>query len=230
LIGQDRPGGFAELLVAPSQSLYAMPGQISGADQALVEPLAVARRALRRGGLTAGENLLVLGGGPIGLAVTAWARTLGAGKIVVSEPLAPRRALAVRLGADLTLDPTTTDLGSFIADSLGEAPPLVIECSGATGLIGQGLLHTGIDGRVVVVGICLAMEEISPLLGLSKEVDLRFALYYAPEDWTDTLSAMAGGHLTAAEMITETIALDALPQRFAELVATPNAGKVVVLP
>jgi (R,R)-butanediol dehydrogenase/meso-butanediol dehydrogenase/diacetyl reductase len=230
LIGQDRPGGFAELLVAPSQSLYAMPGQISGADQALVEPLAVARRALRRGGLVAGENLLVLGGGPIGLAVTAWARTLGAGKILVSEPLAPRRELASRLGADLTVDPMTTDLAAIIAESLGEAPPLVIECSGVAGLIGQGLLHAGVDGRVVVVGICLAMDEIFPWFGIQKEVDLRFALYYGPEDWTDTLSAMADGRLAAAGMITQTIALDALPQRFAELVATPDGGKVVVLP
>jgi (R,R)-butanediol dehydrogenase/meso-butanediol dehydrogenase/diacetyl reductase len=83
-IGLERPGGFAERVAVSSHELFHAPAALTGSDRALVEPLAIARRALRRAGLEPGEDVLVLGGGPIGLAVILWARALGAGSIAVS--------------------------------------------------------------------------------------------------------------------------------------------------
>ena len=71
LVGLQRAGGFAERAVFDADELFALPDAITGPHQALIEPLAVARRALRRGGLIPGEDLTVLGAGPIGLAVVA---------------------------------------------------------------------------------------------------------------------------------------------------------------
>lgn len=231
LVGFDVPGGFAELVAVPGRELFRAPaGGLGPAERSLVEPLAIARHALRRGGLERGEPILVLGGGPIGLAVTAWARALGAGTILISEPEATRRDLAVTLGADRTVDPTSDHLGLAAADALGGPPGLVVECSGVPSLIDEGMSQAAVDGRVLVVGICLAQDTFLPWYGIEKELDLRFSIYYGPEDFTDTIDALESGGLDATAMITETVDLPGLPERFARMVERPDAGKVVLLP
>lgn len=230
LIGLERFGGFADYVTAPVADLFPLPVTITGAEQALVEPLAVARQTLRRADLVAGEDVLVIGGGPIGLAVTAWARTLGAGRILVSEPVETRRRLASVLGADHTVDPTRAELGDAVGEHLGGSPPVVVECSGAPGRLDEALLHAGPRGRVAVVAILFTPDQIVPWTALQKELDVRFAMYYDTVDFTDTIDALDQRILKAADMITDTIGLDELPDRFSRMAEAPDAGKVVVTP
>lgn len=230
LIGLERFGGFADYVAVPMSGLYRLPATIGADERALVEPMAVARQTLRRAGLVPGENLLVIGAGPIGLAVTAWARVLGGGRVVVSEPVAVRRDLALAMGADHVVDPTADDLTGAVEQHLGGPPPIVIECAGSPGRINDALLHADRRGRVVVVAILFTPDEIVPLLGLQKELDLRFAMFYDPDDFTDTIAALDRRELDAAAMITDTISLDELPDRFRRMSAAPDAGKVIVRP
>jgi (R,R)-butanediol dehydrogenase/meso-butanediol dehydrogenase/diacetyl reductase len=230
LVGLDRPGGFAELVAVPAAELFGLPASLTGADQALVEPMAIARRALRRTALQPGETVAVIGAGPIGLATTHWARALGAGTIVVSDPAASRRDLALRLGADVAVDPTNTDLGAAVLQATDRAPAAVIECSGRPEQIAKAMDHAGIDGRVTIVSVCLSEASIFPFTGLAKELDLRFSLYYGREDFIDTLRALDDGSLDPRAMITETVNLDGLPERFARLIDQPEGGKVVIIP
>lgn len=223
-VGVQRPGGFAERAVALASELFVLPAAVRPQDQALVEPFAVARRALRRAALVKGETVIVLGGGPIGLAITHWARALGAGRIVVSDPLAHRRQLALALGADETVAPDE------VRGLAGDGAPLVVECSGKAGVLNQALQLTAVDGRVTVVGICLAPESISLWPGIQKELDVRFSLYYGREDFTETIDAFSDGALCPDGLVTETVSLDALPERFARLASDADAGKVVVVP
>ena len=230
LVGFGRPGGFAELVALSADELYALPGSVTGAEQALVEPLAVARHGLRRTGLEPGEALVVVGAGPIGLATTAWARALGAGPVLVSDPLATRRALATRLGADTVVDPVGEDLADACRSALGAPPALVVECSGRPGLIGQAMELCAVDGRVGVVGACMTRDTFVPYTGLAKELDVRFALYYDRRDFTDTLGALDDGSLVVEGLVTDVVGLDDLPEMFARLVAGGGTGKVVVTP
>ena len=230
LAGLNRPGGFAELVSLPARELWALPASLTGPDQALVEPLAVARRGLRRAGLQAGETIAVIGAGPVGLAVVAWARALGAGAIVVSDPSPSRRELALLLGADTVIDPTAADLAAATLETTGVLPSVVFECSGRPEQIGKAMDQVGVDGRVTVLGLCISDVSIFPFTGLSKELDLRFSLYYGREDFTDTITAIDAGTLDPRAMITETVDLPGLPARFAELSHNPDGGKVIVLP
>lgn len=230
LVGMERPGGFAELVAVGADELFALPAAVTPEEQALIEPLAVARRALRRGGDARDESVLVLGAGPIGLAVVAWARRLGARAIVASDPSAVRRDLALALGADDAVDPLTDDVAEVAHRAGGGAAPTVtFECSGRQGLIADAMGLTAVDGRVVVVGICPSEDTFVPFVGLMKELDLRFAVYYGREDFLDTIEA-AGEAPLAAAMVTEVIGLDALPERFTRLARDADAGKVVVDP
>ncbi|MDH5236345.1 MAG: alcohol dehydrogenase catalytic domain-containing protein [Acidimicrobiia bacterium] len=230
LIGLDRFGGFAEHVAVPTQELYRLPATVTGPEQALVEPLAVARQTLRRAAIAPGENVLVIGGGPIGLAVTAWAKVLGADQVLVSEPVEVRRRLAQTMGADHVIDPTQDDLTEAVTAHLGGPPPLVIECAGSPGRIGEAMEQAGARGRVVVVALLLAPDTIVPWFGLQKELDVRFAMYYDPVDFTDSLDALDTRAFDAAAMITDTVPLDELPDRFARMGERPDAGKVVLTP
>jgi (R,R)-butanediol dehydrogenase/meso-butanediol dehydrogenase/diacetyl reductase len=221
LVGFQRPGGYAEATVARADELFALPAAVRAEDHALVEPFAVARRGLRRGALTAGESVIVLGAGPIGLAVTHWARALGAKDIVVSDPLAQRRALAEQLGATRAVHPD---------EIVGASAALVVECSGTRSLIDQAMQLADVDGRVAVVGMCLANDTIFPWWGLQKELDVRFSIYYGREDFTDTIDAFESGALAPDGLVTETIGLDAVPERFARLPTEADAGKVIIAP
>jgi (R,R)-butanediol dehydrogenase/meso-butanediol dehydrogenase/diacetyl reductase len=230
LIGFERHGGFAERVACQRRELFALPASVTGPDQALVEPLAVARRALRRTGDVTGRTVAVLGAGPIGLAITAWARRLGAARVVVSDPSAGRRAIASALGADLTVDPLGDDLSAAVQELTGDPADVVIECSGRPGMIDEAMALAAVDGRVTVVGICLQPDTVLPWSGLSKELDVRFAIYYGREDFTDTLDELAVGTLPVAGLVSDVISLDELPERFAHLGRHPDTGKVVVAP
>jgi (R,R)-butanediol dehydrogenase / meso-butanediol dehydrogenase / diacetyl reductase len=230
LIGLERPGGFAEFVTVREDELFRLPAIVSADEQPLVEPLAVVRRAFRRGQVTAADRVAVLGAGPIGLAVVAWAKAIGVDVVVVSEPSALRRDLARQLGATAAFDPSNEPVAASVAEATGVGPTIVFECSGRPGLIEQAIEMTAIDGRVVVVGICPQTDEIFPFWALSKELDVRFAIYYGREDFTDTLDALETHQLDARAMVTETIGLEELPERFAQLERDPDAGKVIVRP
>jgi (R,R)-butanediol dehydrogenase / meso-butanediol dehydrogenase / diacetyl reductase len=224
LVGFQRAGGFAEYTAVSGSELFHLPATVRAEDHALIEPFAVARRGLRRGGLAAGEDVLVLGAGPIGLAIIHWARALGANNIIVSDPLEQRRQLALGLGATQAVHPDAA------RESVGDGVPLVVECTGAASLIDQGMQLAAIDGRVAVVGMCIAPDSIFPWWGLQKELDVRFSIYYGREDFTDTIDGFASGALAPDGLVTETVNLDQLPERFARLAAQGDAGKVVVTP
>ncbi len=233
LIGLERPGAFAEFVTVRADELFELPASVQPDEQPLVEPLAIMRRAFRRGEVTGADRVAVLGAGPIGLAAVAWAVSIGVEAVVVSEPSPLRRDLARRLGAAATFDPTDPSDGGLAAQvfaATGGGPTVVIECSGRPGLIEQALEMTAVDGRVVVVGICLQNDAIFPFWGMSKELDIRFSIYYGREDFIDTLDALGSRRLDAVPMVTETIGLDELPERFARLERDPDAGKVIVRP
>lgn len=230
LLGATRPGGFAERILLSADELYELPPSLTGPEQALVEPLAVARHVLRRTGFCAGERLAVLGAGPIGLAVTAWARALGAASVVVSDPVATRRDLATTLGADAAVDPTVDEVAASCRSALGGSPPVVVECSGKPGVIDQAMTIAAVDGRIGVVGACMSPDTVFPFTGLRKELDLRFAIYYDREDFADTLRALDDGSLVVEGIVCDVVDLDALPATFADLLTGAEAGKVVVVP
>ncbi len=230
LIGLERSGGFAEFVTVRADELFELPASVSPDEQPLVEPLAIMRRAFRRGEVTSADRVAVLGAGPIGLAAVAWAVASGVRCVAVSEPSALRRQLASRLGATATFDPNVGPVAPGVFEATGGGPTVVIECSGRPGLIEQAMEMTAVDGRVVVVGICLADDAIFPFWGISKELDLRFSIYYERRDFVDTIEALDAHRLEAVPMVTETIGLGQLPERFARLERDPDAGKVIVRP
>lgn len=230
LNGLQRQGAYAEYLRASATQLEPLPSTLDASAGALVEPFAVALHALDRAQLRPAEPVLVLGAGPVGLAVALWARTLGSSAVVVSDPAAGRRELALSMGATAVVDPTTQDVAEAFADTTGQPPRVVVECVGVPGLIGQAVSAAGHDARVVVVGVCMAPDTFYPLDALNREVDLSFVLYYRREDFGRVVRAMDSGQLDAGPLVTDVVSLDDAPARFAALKQPSNEGKVQIEP
>jgi len=228
LLGLGRPGGFAELVVAQADEIYRLPAAVTGVEQALVEPLAIACRAVRRGGLSARDTVVVLGAGPIGLAIVAWARHLGVEHVTVSDPSPSRRVLAAQLGATRTLDPFVDELDLLEVTMTGAS--VVFECTGRPGMIRQAMDIAAIDGRVVVVGVCIVDDVTFPYTGLNKELDVRYALYYERADFTDTIDVLASHGLALDGFVEGTVSLDETPAAFAALLAGAEGGKLDIAP
>ncbi|MCD0485428.1 alcohol dehydrogenase catalytic domain-containing protein [Streptacidiphilus sp. ASG 303] len=229
LNGVQRPGGYAEYVAVGALEAFLLPEPVDPDLGALVEPLAVALHALDRTPREAGEPVLVLGAGPVGCAVALWARALGAGEVVVSDPVEGRRRLAESLGA-ATVDPAKEAVAEEFAGITGSAPRVVIECAGAPGLIQHASEVVGTDGHVTVVGVCLKPDTFSPAVSVAKELSYRFVAYYRRRDFARTIAQLAAGRLAADRLVTDRIGLAELPQRFESLMEPNNDCKVLVHP
>jgi (R,R)-butanediol dehydrogenase/meso-butanediol dehydrogenase/diacetyl reductase len=226
----DLPGGFAEYVRVGARECFRLPDALDNEAGALVEPLAVGLHAVRVAALQPGENVLVLGGGPIGLAIATWARALGAGEIAVADRLAPRRELAARFGASQAIDADDDAAWLALTERCGGLPDVVFECVGSPGLLQQCVQQVRRRGRIIVAGACMASDSLMPAMACLKEVDVRFVVAYSHHDFAWALHALASGRIAGKEMITGHVDLDGLPATFTALRTPSTQCKVIVCP
>ena len=223
-------GGYAEYAIAGDRMTFPLPENVSSQDGAMVEPLAVGLHAVEMAGLSPGEDVLVLGAGPVGLAVTAWARLLGAREVVVSDPAPHRLELAARLGATTLVDPSSQDLRSAFERATGHRPGLSFECVGRPGLVQELAQVSGRHARILSAGVCMVEDSFHPLLCGTKELTIQFCSYYRRDDYQLTLDMLHSERLDPLPMVTDRIGLDALPESFEALRAPTTECKVIVQP
>jgi len=163
-------GGLARYAVAPANLVHRLPTELDPTTAPLLEPLAVAVHALNRADLKAGTDVLVSGGGPVGLLVAQVARQRGSRSITLVDPSAERLQVARDLGFERAVTPAEAD-GDFDA---------VLECSGAPSAITAALRSARPGGRVTLVGTP-PDGDVSVPLGLVQryEVDLVGSFRYA---------------------------------------------------
>lgn len=230
MIGIERPGAYAEYVAVGAGDSYRLPPSLSAQHGALIEPLAVGLHTVDRAAIVSGDDVLVLGAGPVGAAVVLWAAHVGAREIVVSDPVHHRRQLAEQLGATGTIDPTTDDVRDAFTAIAGHAPSVVIECVGVPGLLQHCFDVVAIDGRVVVAGVCMTPDQVTPLTAVSKELDLRFAFYYQAKDYAHAIAMIDRERIDPLPLVTSEVSLDQLPERFDALKAPSSDCKVLIRP
>jgi threonine dehydrogenase-like Zn-dependent dehydrogenase len=243
------PGGFGELMVLLRDLLLPIPNGLPSDVAALTEPMAVAVHAVNLAALAPHDVPLVIGCGPIGLAVIAALQLRGAAPIVAADFSPARRALAERLGADVVVDPAATSpyaswQDAAIATAPEQAAPVnaliptphplrpavIFECVGVPGVIEQIVRGAPPYARIVVVGVCMQRDAFQPFVALGKELSLRFSFYYTPEEYAETLGAIGDGRLRVAPLITGRVGLDGAPGAFRELATPERHAKIVVTP
>ncbi|HZJ67158.1 MAG TPA: zinc-binding dehydrogenase [Kofleriaceae bacterium] len=218
VIGDDHfgfsiSGAAADFFVARPAWLHRLPDKLSYTMGALVEPFSCAYYALvRAGNVNASDTVVVLGAGPVGLAVTAAAAAMGAVTVAV-EPDERRRAIALRLGARHAVAPD--DIAALLADiTRGRGADVVVEVSGRPAVMARALELAAFKGRVAYVGINVG-DEAPAKLGLIQSRELKITgSIGSPGVWPDTLRFLANSGIDMTPIVTQRFdadhALDAL--------------------
>ncbi len=200
-------GAAAEFFVAKGAWLHHLPDELSWTMGALVEPFSVAYYALTRaGGLDASDTLVVLGAGPVGLAVTAAAVAMGARTLVV-EPDERRRGLALQLGAAYAVHPDEVDV---LLDELthGRGADIVVEVSGRPTVMARALELVAFQGRIAYIGIDVGGESAAKL-GLIQSKELRITgSIGSPGVWPQTLRFLARSGIDMTPLVTQQFVLN----------------------
>jgi threonine dehydrogenase-like Zn-dependent dehydrogenase len=242
----DIPGAFAETILISEMLTLPVPNGLSPEHAALTEPLAVGEHAVAMGDPQSDHVFMVIGCGPVGLAVVAALKARGLGPVVAADYSAERRAAAERMGADRIVDPAAVSphdswkaLGvpatrgeGLIAAAMGGSVkrPLIFECVGAPGMV-QALAEAAPAGsRIVVAGVCMERDHIEPLLFISKEIELRFVLGYSQAEFAKSLENLAEGRTRYNDIITGVVSLDQTPDAFLRLQTDKSQIKIMVAP
>jgi threonine dehydrogenase-like Zn-dependent dehydrogenase len=256
------PGAYADQLLVEESLMMAVPNGLAPEIAAMTEPLAVGWHAVRRGEVGKRDVAIVVGCGPIGLAVILMLKASGVGTVVASDYSPGRRALAQRCGADVVVDPATESpftavdrkgqlndapaafelaVGTMeklqrlpvgwwhvwrLAETLGAGPkqPVIFECVGVPGVIDSIIGGAPLFSRVVVVGVCVGGDQITPAMAINKELDLRFVLGYTPLEFRDTLNMLAEGKVDPRPLLTGTVGLEGVDAAFTALGDPGRAG------
>jgi threonine dehydrogenase-like Zn-dependent dehydrogenase len=226
----DVPGAYAEYVKVGARQALKLPEGVSYEEGALVEPLSVGLHAVRKAKFDVGSRVLILGAGPIGLSVCAFAKLAGARDVVVSEFNPIRREKAKSLGATAVVDPAAGDLGASFAAITGGPPDVIFECVGGKGLIQQCIDLSRPRGKLVVVGVLMKEDEIVPIWAILKELDIQFILGYVDEEFEIVLDALAKKKINAAPMISDIVGLAELPAAFEALRKPKSQIKVLIRP
>jgi len=171
VMGAHVDGALAEEVVVPVSCCYPV-GDLPAELAALVEPVSIGLQAVVRSGAAAGDQVLVLGAGPIGQAVTICAADRGA-EVMVVDKLANRLELASHLGASRVVDVSHESVeGAVKSWTSGDGPAVVVEATGVPALIRQAADVVAPSGTVVVVGISMEDVALSVLDFTRKELNI----------------------------------------------------------
>ncbi|HEY9304673.1 MAG TPA: zinc-binding dehydrogenase [Mycobacterium sp.] len=217
-------GGFAERMLLSAPLLLPIPNGLDPKHAALTEPMAVGLHAVNKSNIQRDEAALVLGCGPIGIAIIAALQFRGVETIVAADFTAKRRELAAAMGAHQTVDPA---LGSPF-DTV--KPAVVFEAVGVPGIIDDVLLRAKPGTRLVVAGVCMQPDTMHPLFGIAKEINVQFVLAYDPNEFADSLRAIAEGDIDVAPVITGDVGLEDVGTAFDDLADPERHCKILVTP
>ena len=226
----DYPGGYGELMKLSELFLIPVPNGLATEHAALTEPMAVGMHAVAKSRFEQWDAPMVIGCGPVGLAVIAALKLRGAEPIVAADFSPTRRALAARMGAHVVVDPAQTPAIEAWREAAGARPAVIFECVGVPGLLLQVMRDAPREARVVVAGVCMEEDRIRPMIGINKELSLQFVLGYAPDEFAGTLTAIAEGKIDVAPLVTSRIGVGGVPAAFEELANPEGQAKILVEP
>jgi threonine dehydrogenase-like Zn-dependent dehydrogenase len=224
------PGGYSERMLLSAAMLLEVPNSLDYRRAALTEPMAVGLHAVNRSSIAPGQGALVLGCGPIGLAVIASLAQRRVEPIVASDFSPSRRALAISMGAHVISDPGSEPAFSAWGREGGLKGLVVFEAIGVPGILNDVMRQAPFGTRVVVVGVCMQADRINPLYGIAKEIALQFVLAYDPAEFAASLRHIAEGQIDVSPMITGDVPLEGLPGAFESLSDPEQHCKILAIP
>jgi (R,R)-butanediol dehydrogenase / meso-butanediol dehydrogenase / diacetyl reductase len=206
LYGVDADGGFALYTKVSLKSAVLLPEEVSYEQAVLIEPLAVAVRAVSVGQVGCGKSILVIGGGPIGLLIAMVARVAGARVVLVIEPQRFRRQLAESLRFQV-LNPDEANLDHLMALTGGRGVDVVFDAAGVASAARTSMQLVKRAGRIVVVAVYKEPVAVDlATLGYG-EIEVRGTTVYTPAQFAESLGLVAENRVDPLSIVTERLSL-----------------------
>lgn len=232
LIGStlETPGAFAEYMTLTEALLLPVPEGVDDDAAALTEPVGIAVHAVAKSEIGADDVAIIVGCGPIGLAIIAVLKARGVHRIVASDLSPKRRDLAGQIGASIVVDGARDSVFATAATAHPGGRTMVFENTGARGMIHRIVVEAPQNARVIVTGIPPAEESFVPMAAIMKEIELRFVIYYTPAEFAEALALVARGAIPANLLVTGRVGLAGVEQAFHDLQDPERHAKIVVDP
>ena len=227
----DWIGAFAEYTLATESMCHALPEGMTYEEGAALEPFCVGLHAVRLARIQMGERVAILGVGTIGMMTLLAVRLAAPGQIIVSDPSPPKRELAVRLGADLALDPTAQDILEGVrAATDGHGADVVFICVARDEVLAQAVEATRRIGRLVIIASFFQGGPLPARAIQSRERTVIGSSMYTADDYQLAIRLWQKGLLPLSTLISERISLAQAPEAVAAFArnAKPDAVKTVI--
>jgi L-iditol 2-dehydrogenase len=224
-------GGFAEYAVNHINTLYRLPDNLTFEQACMVTTAASPLWAIDLiGGYVAGETVLILGPGPIGLIAVQLCKALGAERVILSGTRDSRLEVGKRLGADFTINVRTETLADRIREiTRGKGADSVLECAGGPTSMQEALENVKRGGRIGVVAWYTGPVQVDMNLAVRSNVRIYAARGEGGMNCGRSLALMSAGKITADAIITHHFELDQIHKAFQTYVnRIDNALKVAI--
>lgn len=226
----DCDGALTEYLCVPERLLFKLENQIPFSLGALIEPLAVARHAIRSAGDLTGQTVLIIGAGTIGLMALSLVKLANPQKVIVTDLSDTRLKIAARMGADATVNPGQEPVETAILGlTNGLGADIAFECVGVSAAARQSIDCVKSKGTIIWIGNSVKQIEIDMQKVVTRELSIRGSFLYTMADFQDATALLNQGEVDLAPVISQEIRLAEAPGLFATLYTNPgDLIKVVV--
>lgn len=226
-LGLDTDGAFQQRWTVPAHTVHVLPDDLPLSHAALIEPVSVACHDVRRAKVKPGEDVFVIGGGPIGMLVGMVAKEAGA-NVVISEVSAARLAIAEKLGFT-TINPKQEDVAEKVMKfTNNKGADVVFEVSGTQSGVDAMTDTAACRARIVMVAIHPEKPQVDLFKFFIRELELFGARVYAPEDYEYAIKLVTSGGIDMDTMITDVGSLETIQSSFEALDGNPTAMKSLI--
>lgn len=211
--GVNLNGGFAEKCIVKEEQVYVTSNSVSYEEAAMCEPIGCCLHGIDLADIETGDTVMIIGGGAIGLIMMQLAKLAGATTVIVSEPIENKRKLALKLGADITVDPLSDDVIDVLAKNRVGTINKVIECVGLKQTMLDAIRFVSKGGTVVLFGLTNPECEIpvKPFQLFKREVTIK-ASFVNPYTHGRAVKILESGCINVKDLIADRYSLDELQQ------------------
>lgn len=229
-------GGMAEYMRVrePKTMLHRIPDEVSFEDAVLVDTIAVGLRGILQSKFQLGNNVVVVGAGAIGLGVVQWLKLGGARHITVLQPSQKKREFALKLGANVGLNPL--EEGAAVREKVmalygGIGADVVYECAGTPQAIQTAMDVVRGAGQVLLLGVSGEETPLVEALLILRETEIKASLAYGEDEIRICLDFLAQRRFKTEGMLSDIISLDDIVEKgFERLASTKGLIKIALAP
>ncbi len=204
VMGFQTTGVASHYFAVDAKKVTPLPEGMGLDEGAMIEPLAVAVHAVRRAGDVTGQDICVLGAGPIGILVAQAAKGMGARRVMVTDVSGLRLDKAKECGADFCINTKEKDFGEALTECFGpDKADVIYDCAGNNITMGQAIAHARKGSTIILVAVFAGMATVDLAVLNDHELDLNTSMMYRTEDYDTAIELVNQGKVQLTPLISK---------------------------